>query len=47
VGASDEIPLQKYKRWHLGKIERNPQQQIWKQDEKVDLFTIQVLSRLF
>jgi hypothetical protein len=42
--VGDKSPLQEYKRWKLGKIERNPQQQIQKQDEKVDSFTIQVSS---
>jgi hypothetical protein len=30
MGIGDGSPLQKYKRWQLRKIERNPQQQIWK-----------------
>ncbi len=45
MGASDGNPLQKYKRWQLGKIERNPKQQIWKKDKKINLLTIQVPFR--
>ncbi len=40
IGVGNINPLQEYKKWQLGKIERNPQQQIRKEDEKGDLFTI-------
>jgi hypothetical protein len=30
MGESDGSHLQEYKKWQLGKIERNPQQEIWK-----------------
>jgi hypothetical protein len=47
MGVGNGSPLQEYKRRQLGKIERNSQQQIHKQNKKVDLLTIQVPSRLF
>jgi hypothetical protein len=45
MGVGNISPLQKVQEVTIGKIERNPQQQIQKQKEKADLLTIQILSK--